>query len=91
MASIDELKENWNDASAYDAYVGRWSRLISLDFIKWINPDKKLKWMEIGCGTGALTKIIADECDPTYLLVLIIHQNILLKPNNKFNILILPF
>lgn len=60
--------ERWDDTDGYEMYVGRWSKLISASFIDWLNPTSKLRWLEIGCGTGALTKTINEKCQPAYLL-----------------------
>lgn len=38
-------KERWDDVQGYDMYVGRWSKLISEDFVKWLNPKQQLKWI----------------------------------------------
>jgi SAM-dependent methyltransferase len=63
-------KENWDNIQGYEMYVGRWSRALSLDFVHWLNACAALKWMEIGCGTGALTQAIAETYDPSSLLAL---------------------
>lgn len=62
--------EKWDNTSGYEMYVGRWSKLISQDFVDWLSPQSKLKWLEIGCGTGALTKVIIEKCSPAYLLAI---------------------
>ena len=65
--SIEPLQQ-WKDANAYDLYVGRWSKLISADFIEWLDPRPNAKWLEIGCGTGALTSEIVAHRSPSHLL-----------------------
>ena len=54
----------WNAGEAYDAYMGRWSRRIAEDFLAWLNPDPGLGWLDVGCGTGALTEIILRRAAP---------------------------
>ncbi len=60
--------QQWKDANAYNLYVGRWSKLISADFIEWLNPPLNLKWLELGCGTGSLTSEIVSSRSPSHLL-----------------------
>lgn len=57
-------KLSWNDTNGYELYVGRWSRLVSMDFIHWLDPRSDLKWLEVGCGTGALTSAILNSAHP---------------------------
>jgi trans-aconitate methyltransferase len=60
--------EKWDNIQGYEMYVGRWSKLLSIDFVDWLNARQNSKWLEIGCGTAALTKVIADKCMPSNLL-----------------------
>jgi SAM-dependent methyltransferase len=51
----------WNDAVGYEAYVGHWSRAIAPRFLAWL---ALLKWLDVACGTGALTSAILARCGP---------------------------
>jgi trans-aconitate methyltransferase len=64
------ITPSWNDTKGYELYVGRWSRLISKDFIYWLKPDAGLKWLEIGCGTGALTSAILEFANPRKIIAI---------------------
>ena len=55
----------WNDALGYEAYVGHWSRVIAPRFLAWLTLPSRLKWLDIACGTGALTSAILECCDPS--------------------------
>lgn len=55
----------WNDPVRYEAYVGRWSRSLAPRFLNWLALPTGLKWLDIGCGTGALTSAILEHCDPS--------------------------
>jgi ubiquinone/menaquinone biosynthesis C-methylase UbiE len=55
----------WNDAVGYEAYVGHWSRVIAPRFLAWLTLPARLKWLDIACGTGALTSAILACCDPS--------------------------
>ncbi len=57
----------WTAGESYDAYMGRWSRLIAPRFLDWLDVPAHLDWLEIGCGTGALASEIAARCGPKSL------------------------
>jgi len=59
-ASID----NWAAGDAYEAFMGRWSRRVADDFLDWLAPMPRANWLEVGCGTGALTKAVRQRADP---------------------------
>ncbi|MBR1217851.1 methyltransferase domain-containing protein [Bradyrhizobium sp. U87765 SZCCT0131] len=50
----------WEDAQAYELYIGRWGRVASREFVSWLAPPSRLKWLDVGCGTGALSEAIVD-------------------------------
>ncbi|SMF13769.1 Methyltransferase domain-containing protein [Tistlia consotensis] len=54
----------WQAGDSYDAYMGRWSRQIALRFVDWLHAADRLEWLEVGCGTGALSAAILARCDP---------------------------
>lgn len=54
----------WADGDAYELYIGRWSRLVARDFLRWLSPGPRLRWLDVGCGTGALSSAILALCDP---------------------------
>lgn len=58
----------WQAADGYDAYIGRWSRLIAPKFLDLLAMPPELDWLEIGCGTGALSAAIVGRCAPKSLL-----------------------
>jgi SAM-dependent methyltransferase len=49
---------------AYEAYVGRWSRPLAEAFLAWFAAPAAGRWLDVGCGTGALTEAILDATDP---------------------------
>lgn len=51
--------------SSYEQYVGRWSRRIALPFLWWLSIPAGRKWLDRGCGTGALCAAIVDRCSPS--------------------------
>ncbi|MDH3281884.1 MAG: methyltransferase domain-containing protein [Gammaproteobacteria bacterium] len=52
------------DGEAYEHYVGRWSRPVGQMFLDWLSLPPGLCWVDVGCGTGALTGILLDRADP---------------------------
>lgn len=58
----------WNAGQSYEHYMGRWSRRIAARFVDWLAPPRDAAWLEVGCGTGALTATILDECAPQSIL-----------------------
>lgn len=60
----DSAFDAWNAGQSYDHYMGRWSRRIAKGFLEWLQPPPDMNWLEIGCGTGALTQAILKHCAP---------------------------
>ncbi len=58
----------WEGADAYEAFMGRWSRPLARKFVEWLEPPPSAHWLEVGCGTGALTSAICDRCEPATVL-----------------------
>ena len=50
--------EVWAVGTAYEAYVGRWSRLVAPEFLRWLDVAAGGAWLDVGCGTGALTAAV---------------------------------
>ena len=51
----------WASGEAYEPYVGRWSRLVAREFLAWLDVPPGRAWLDVGCGTGALTSIILTD------------------------------
>jgi hypothetical protein len=58
----------WGNIEAYEAYMGRWSRPMAKAFLAWLAPSPLLRWLDVGCGTGALTQAILSTADPSEIL-----------------------
>lgn len=54
----------WAGGTAYEPYVGRWSRLVAREFLDWLKVPSQFDWLDVGCGTGALTSMILSICEP---------------------------
>jgi len=54
----------WAAGDSYEPYVGRWSRRVAREFLDWLTVPAEVNWVDVGCGTGALTQAILDHADP---------------------------
>jgi len=48
--------------------MGRWSRLLASVVVGWLDPPPGLSWLDVGCGTGALSAAVLAHADPVSLL-----------------------
>jgi SAM-dependent methyltransferase len=60
----------WKAGDRYEAYMGRWSRQVAPRFLDWLALPQGLDWLDVGCGTGALSAAILARCNPQSLLAL---------------------
>ncbi len=56
--------ESWGSGDAYERYVGRWSRQVAVELLRWLAPARGLTWADVGCGTGALAATILAGSEP---------------------------
>ena len=52
-----QRKDVWAAGDLYEPYVGRWSRLVARPFLDWLAVPEGRDWLDVGCGTGALTEL----------------------------------
>lgn len=57
----------WADGAAYERYVGRWSRLVAREMLVWMGVAPGSWWLDIGCGTGALSQTILQHAAPAFI------------------------
>jgi SAM-dependent methyltransferase len=58
----------WSSAEAYEPYMGRWSRLIAQRFVQGLGVQHGRHWLDVGCGTGALTSAIVGGAAPARVI-----------------------
>jgi len=61
----ETVAESWDSGQAYEQFVGRWSRGVATEFVRWLALPPRLAWADVGCGTGALTSAILTVCEPS--------------------------
>jgi SAM-dependent methyltransferase len=72
MKRMNEIRglqaETWASGESYQRYVGRWSRLVAEEYIRWLSIPPRQRWLDTGCGTGALTRAILQLASPVSVL-----------------------
>ena len=60
-----QVSDAWERGDPYEQYVGRWSRQVAPLFLNWLRVPAGRRWLDLGCGTGALCAAILDACSPS--------------------------
>jgi SAM-dependent methyltransferase len=60
-------REVWASGQVYEPYVGRWSRRVAAEFVAWLGVPPGARWLDVGCGTGALSHTILRQAAPARL------------------------
>jgi SAM-dependent methyltransferase len=60
--------EAWERGGAYEPFIGRWSRQIAPQFVTWLGLSGGGRWIDVGCGTGALCHAILGATSPRLVL-----------------------
>ena len=58
------MDDAWASGNAYESYMGRWSALVSREFLGWLAAPAGGRWLDVGCGTGALTRLVLETNRP---------------------------
>ncbi|MFZ9270288.1 MAG: class I SAM-dependent methyltransferase [Prochlorococcaceae cyanobacterium] len=54
----------FSDGAAYERFMGEWSLLVGGSFLEWLAPPPALRWLDVGCGNGAFTALLAERLEP---------------------------
>ena len=65
---MTDQKSKWAAGDRYEPYMGRWSRKLAPAFLDWLRVPAAARWLDVGCGTGALTAAILDHAQPASVL-----------------------
>lgn len=61
---MGEFQIRYDDGVAYERMMGAWSRAAGEIFLDWLAPSRGLRWIDVGCGTGAFTELLVERCAP---------------------------
>jgi len=64
---MSQIRDKWNDGDSYEYFMGRWSSLMAVKFLQWLTISPNKNWLDIGCGTGALSEAIEKYTHPSGL------------------------
>jgi len=56
---------HFTDGAAYDRLMAPWSRAVGKQFLDWLALPSGLRWIDVGCGTGAFTELVLEQANPT--------------------------
>lgn len=62
------MNDPWSGGSAYEKFMGRWSFLVAQDVLKWLAIPPGLNWLDVGCGTGSITRLILETQKPAKII-----------------------
>lgn len=65
---MTEAQISFTDGKAYERMMGRWSRVVGKQFLRWLDVGKGLQWLDVGCGNGAFTEEIVAQCAPASVM-----------------------
>jgi SAM-dependent methyltransferase len=61
-------REIWASSAGYEPFMGRWSRLVAREFLAWLAVPPGSRWLDVGCGTGALSQMILQVAEPSAVM-----------------------
>jgi ubiquinone/menaquinone biosynthesis C-methylase UbiE len=64
------MKDLWKSGDPYEYFMGRWSLLVGQSFIEWLSASPGKKWLDVGCGTGALSEAVLSKQNPSELIAI---------------------
>ena len=62
------MTDSWIDGNPYEQFMGRWSTPVAEKFLAWLDVPIGRKWLDVGCGTGSLTRLVLDHYQPSEIV-----------------------
>ncbi|HET6413141.1 MAG TPA: methyltransferase domain-containing protein [Anaeromyxobacter sp.] len=69
MTGDPSALDAWEVGARYEAYVGRWSRAVAREFVRILRTSGG-RWLDVGCGGGALVQAILEQAVPESVVAL---------------------
>ncbi|WP_228372817.1 class I SAM-dependent methyltransferase [Demequina subtropica] len=60
--------DTWDAGELYERYMGRWSRRLAPTFLAWLEAPPGARWLDVGCGTGALAAAVLGASHPALVV-----------------------
>jgi SAM-dependent methyltransferase len=70
MSGKTKMNDSWMSGNPYERFMGRWSTLIAREFLEWLAVPHDRRWLDVGCGTGSLTKQILELNQPQDIIAI---------------------
>jgi ubiquinone/menaquinone biosynthesis C-methylase UbiE len=64
------INDSWQAGDSYEYYMGRWSKVVAELFVDWLSLPSGLKWLDVGCGSGALSEAIITKNIPVEVIAI---------------------
>lgn len=64
------MQDLWQSGDPYEYYMGRWSKRVADQFVDWLSPQPGREWLDVGCGTGALSETVIKRTHPKSVIAI---------------------
>jgi len=64
------MNDSWQSGDPYEYFMGRWSKLAAELFVDWLSLPSGLRWLDVGCGSGALSDAVIAKTNPVEVIAI---------------------